>query len=70
VGRYEDTLNLVHANINVAGNEISIEEWYFYAGQAYEGLGDVERALLNYQVALTRNNNYTAAAERLQALQG
>jgi tetratricopeptide (TPR) repeat protein len=70
VGRYQDTLNVIHANINVAGNEISIEEWYFYAGQAYEGLGDRERALLNYQVALTRNNNYTAAAERLQALQG
>ena len=70
VGRYQDTLNLIHANIGVAGNEISIEDWYFYAGQAYEGLGDIERALLNYQVALTRNNNYTAAAERLQALQG
>lgn len=70
VGRYEDTLNLIRANIDTAGNEISIEEWYFYAGQAYEGLGTLDRAILNYQVALTRNSNYTEAAERLQALQG
>ena len=70
VGRYQDTLNIVRANIDVAGNEISIEEWYFYAAQAYEGLGNLERAILNYQVALTRNANYTEAAERLQALQG
>ncbi|MDQ7027755.1 MAG: hypothetical protein Q9P01_16775 [Anaerolineae bacterium] len=70
VGRYQDTLDLVRANINIAGDNISIEEWYFYAGQAYEGLSNSERAILNYQVALARNNNYTAAAERLQALQG
>lgn len=70
VGRYDDVRYLVNQEINIAGDEISIEEWYFYAAQAYEGLGQLDRAILNYEVALTRNTNYSAAAERLQALRG
>jgi len=69
VGRYQDTLDLIHANMSVAGDTISIEEWFYYAGLAYEGLGNRERAITNYQVALARNGNYQEVAERLQALQ-
>lgn len=68
--RYEDVIALANQQINSAGNEISVEEWYYYAGLAYEALGNTERALLNYQVAVARNRNFTAAAERLAALQG
>jgi tetratricopeptide (TPR) repeat protein len=68
VGRYEDVIYLVNQQINVAGDEISIEEWYYYAGQAYEALGNRERAMINYEVAVVRNTNFTEAAERLQAL--
>lgn len=69
-GRYQETLTLASANINEAGNEISIEEWYYYAGRAYEGLGNIDRALLNYDVALYRNSRFRAPAERIAALRG
>jgi tetratricopeptide (TPR) repeat protein len=68
VGRYQDVIFLVNQQINVAGDNISIEEWYYYAGLAYEGLGNKQRAMINYEVALVRNTNFIAAAERLQAL--
>lgn len=67
--RYQDVINLVNVELANAGQAISIEEWYYYAGQAYEGLGNTERAIINYQVAVTRNNNFTEAADRLVALQ-
>ena len=65
---FEDVVTLVNVQINNAGPEISVEEWYYYAGLAYEGLGNRERAMINYEVAVTRNTNFTAAAERLTAL--
>lgn len=68
VGRYEDVIYLADQQINVAGDEISIEEWYYYAGQAYEAQGNKDRAMLNYEVAVVRNTNFVEAAERLQAL--
>jgi len=68
VGRYEDAIFLANQNINAAGNSISIEEWYYYAGLAYEGLGNIERALLNYEVAIFRNSNYTEVADRISAI--
>ncbi|MEO0598174.1 MAG: C39 family peptidase [Chloroflexota bacterium] len=70
VERYQDVINLVNTELANAGQAISIEEWYYYAGQAYEGLGNTERAIINYQVAVTRNTNFTEAADRLVAIQG
>lgn len=69
VERYQDVITLANIEIANAGAEISIEEWYFYAAQAYEGLGNTQRALINYEVAVARNYNFTAAAERIVALQ-
>ena len=68
VERYEDVITLANLQIANAGNDISIEEWYFYAAQAYEAQGNIDRALLNYEVAIARNNNYSEAAERISAL--
>jgi tetratricopeptide (TPR) repeat protein len=68
VGRYEDVVTLANVQIANAGPEISIEEWYYYAAMAYEGLGNTERAMINYEVAVTRNTNFIAASERLQIL--
>lgn len=70
VGRYQDVISLANTNINQAGDTISVEEWYYYAGLAYEGLGNIERALLNYDVALYRNSRFTEVAERITALRG
>ena len=69
VERYQDVITLANVEIANAGEEISVEEWYFYAAQAYEGLGNTQRALINYEVAVARNYNFTAAAERIVALQ-
>lgn len=68
VGRYQDVIDLANIEILNAGNTISIEEWYFYAAQAYEGLGNTQRALVNYELAVARNNNFTSAAERIAVL--
>jgi len=70
VGRYEDVNTLVAQQLATAGDEISVEEWYYYAARAYEEQGNLERAILNYQVAVARNRNFTLAADRLQDLQG
>lgn len=68
VERYDDVISLANVQIANAGDSISVEEWYFYAAQAYEGLGNIDRALLNYEVAIARNNNFSAAAERIADL--
>jgi hypothetical protein len=66
-GRYQDALDLVRATITV---EPDIEEMYFYAGLAYEGLGNLERARANFRVAVQRNPNYVEARAELTRLGG
>jgi predicted Zn-dependent protease len=61
-------ISLVNVEIANAGPDISIEEWYYYAGRAYEAQGNIERAMINYEVAVARNGNFTEASERLQSL--
>lgn len=68
VGRNEDVVTLANVQITNATDTISVEEWYYYAARAYENTGNTERALINYEVALARNANFTEAAERAQAL--
>jgi tetratricopeptide (TPR) repeat protein len=68
VERYDDVLNLARQQIGLAGDSISVEEWYYYAARAYEAQGNLERAQLNYEVALFRNRNFEAAQQRLEAL--
>jgi tetratricopeptide (TPR) repeat protein len=62
VGRYEDTLALSHTNLNDGGGQY-VEETYYYAGVAREGMGDMERAMVNYNSALEFNPNFTPARE-------
>ena len=69
VGRYQEVIDLVNVQLVNAGDAISVEEWFYYAGRAYEALGNTQRAMSNYQLAVTRNNNYSQAAEALAALQ-
>jgi tetratricopeptide (TPR) repeat protein len=67
VGRYDDVLTLVY---EVLENESEIQEVYYYAGRAAEGLGDPDRARANYYAALARNANYPEAQAALDALGG
>lgn len=66
-GRYDDVLELVY---EVLDNESEIQEIYYYAGRAAEGLGDPDRASANYYAALARNANYPAAQAALDAMGG
>ncbi len=66
-GRYNDTLALVE---RVLRTTPGVEEMYYYAGRAYEGLGSAERAAANYRVALWRNRYYAEAEAALVALTG
>lgn len=67
MGRYEDVLQL--AREVIAGTP-GVEEVYYYAGRAYEALGDAQRAESNYQVAMMRNLNYAEAGAALASLRG
>lgn len=67
VGRYNTTLELANRTRNDGGGQY-VEETFYYAGVAREGLGETQRAIENYRVALDFNPNFTPARERLQAL--
>jgi len=62
VNRYEDTIELARAVLNDGGGQY-VEETYYYAGVAREGLGEVNRALDNYNAAVTFNPNFYPARE-------
>ncbi|MEZ4667608.1 MAG: C39 family peptidase [Anaerolineae bacterium] len=71
VGRFQDVLDLVHIQLNEPGTSQYIEETFYYAGVAREGLGDTERALSNYNTALELDSNFTparSARDRLVAV--
>ncbi len=66
VGRYADVLHRVQG---VLADMPHIEELYYYAGRAYEGMGNLERATANYRAALFRNPYFTAARAALSTLE-
>lgn len=67
MGRYQDILTIAR---EVLAATPGVEETYYYAGLAYQGEGDIERAKSNFQVALIRNNGYGQAREALTAAGG
>lgn len=67
VGRYQDMLTLANAVLNDGGGQY-VEESYYYAGMAREGLGETQRAINNYNEVLRFNPNFTPARERRDAL--
>jgi tetratricopeptide (TPR) repeat protein len=69
VGRYDDTIILAQRNLNDGGGHY-VEETFYYAGVAREGLGETERALDNYRGALAFNPNFTPAKEAVDRLAG
>lgn len=62
MGRYEDVLQMAR---DVIAATPGVEEMYYYAGAAYEAMGDIARAKSNYEVAVLRNNYFAAAVEAL-----
>ncbi|MBK8020563.1 MAG: hypothetical protein IPK19_03805 [Chloroflexi bacterium] len=64
-GRYQDVLQLAR---DVIATTPGVEETYYYAGLAYEALGEPARAKSNYEVAVMRNNGYAPAVAALSRL--
>ncbi len=60
MSRYQDTINLAQANLNDGGGQY-VEETFYYAAVAREGLGETQRAVDNYNAALSFNPNFTPA---------
>lgn len=69
VGRYADTIELARTVLNDGGGQY-VEETYYYAGVAREGLGEINRALDNYNAAITFNPNFYPAREARDRLTG
>jgi hypothetical protein len=67
VGRYNDTVTLAQRNLNDGGGHF-VEETFYYAAVAREGLGEKDRAIDNYRGALSFNPNFTPAKEALARL--
>lgn len=69
VGRYQDVIDLAAQKRNDGGGQY-VEETFYYAGLAREGLGERDRALTNYDAVLALNPNFEPARERRDALRG
>lgn len=67
LGRYDDMLTLADANLNDGGGQY-VEETFYYGGLAREGLGQNDRAMNNFNGALTFNSNFTPARVARDAL--
>lgn len=67
VGRYQDSIDLAQSNLNDGGGQY-VEETFYYAGVAREGLGELDRALTNYNTAIQFNPNFTPAVEARERL--
>lgn len=68
VGEYDTVLELAN-NIRNDGGGQYVEETFYYAGLAREGLGETDRAITNYNNVLQFNPNFSPARERRAALQ-
>lgn len=69
MGRYQDMLTIANAIRDDGGGQY-VEETFYYAGLAREGLGETQRAIDNYTAVLAFNPNFAPARERLTALRG
>lgn len=67
-GRYQDMITLAQANLNDGGGQY-VEETYYYGGLARAGLGEIDRAISNFDAAIQFNPNFTPAILAKQELQ-
>ncbi|MCC6801878.1 MAG: C39 family peptidase [Anaerolineae bacterium] len=67
MGRFDDMLALADANLNDGGGQY-VEETFYYGGLAREGLGQNDRAINNFNGAISFNPNFTPARAARDAL--
>jgi tetratricopeptide (TPR) repeat protein len=68
VERYSDMIALAQNNLDDGGGQY-VEETFYYGGLAREGLGELERAMSNYNAALSFNPNFSPAQLARDTLQ-
>ena len=66
-GRFDDMIAIARQNQNDGGGHFVEETWY-YLGMAREGRGEYDKALQNYNTALSFNPNFTPAEEAKERL--
>ncbi len=66
-GRYSDMITLASAALNDGGGQY-VEETFYYAGLARDGMGERDRAILNLDGAIAFNPNFTPAREAREAI--
>jgi tetratricopeptide (TPR) repeat protein len=67
VGRYDNVIELARGILNDGGGQY-VEETYYYAALAREGMGEIDRAIDNLRAAVNFNPNFTPAREALDRL--
>ncbi len=66
VGRYDDVLALVQANL---GTTPYVEETYYWTGMVYLARGQIDAARAQFNLALQHNRNFTPAQDALVQIQ-
>ena len=67
-GRYQAVIDLANATLSML-NKRGLEESHYWRGLSYEALGDNEKALFDYQIALQLKPSYREAQIALKKLQ-
>ncbi len=66
-GRYSDVITLATAALNDGGGQY-VEETFYYAALARDGLGERDRAILNLDGVIAFNPNFTPALEARETI--
>jgi tetratricopeptide (TPR) repeat protein len=65
-GRYTDVINLANTTLLETVSEPVLEESFYWRGLAYEGLGDLDQAVYDWQVALELHPDWDPARFQLE----
>ncbi len=68
-GRYQSVIDLANATLSMLSKR-GLEETHFWRGLAYEALGQNEKAIFDYEIALQLRPTYTEAQQALLRVQG
>jgi tetratricopeptide (TPR) repeat protein len=66
-GRYQDVIDLANTTLAWATQPV-LEETYYWRGMAYEALGDLNRAIKDFQKAAAINPNFVLPLQELERL--
>lgn len=61
--RYDSALSIFNLSVTVSNTNA---DGYYWTGRTYEAMGDREKAVQNYERALSLDNNFPEAARRLR----